>query len=194
MASGTGQTRDAVETRQRILDAAAACFSHAIFERVTVRDIAGVAKVDAALINRYFASKRMLFAEVAEGAIQLGEALPQTLDTLGDLLVESVMGDAGSNTGGFHPLRFLILGLASSATSASVTVQFQTEFVEALASRLMGRDADLRATMIASYVIGLATMRHFVVSPVLANATQKQLAALVGEAIQRCVRTPGEES
>ncbi len=41
-----------------------------------------------------------------------------------------------------------------------ISERFHAEFVTPLARLLRGRDADVRAAAIASYVIGLATMKH----------------------------------
>jgi hypothetical protein len=68
-----------------------------------------------------------------------------------------------------------------------VSARFHAEFVQPLAKLLRGRDAELRAGLIASYVIGLATMKHALGSPALGPAAQRRTIALVGAAIQACV-------
>ncbi|MDM0004992.1 TetR family transcriptional regulator [Variovorax sp. J22G73] len=186
-------SRNATETRGRILEAARACFSRRSYENVGVREIGRAAGVDAALVNRYFGNKEMLFAEVVQGAFRVEEHLPESLDTLGEFLVKGVMAegsanDEGSTDDGFNALRLLILAAASPETAATVSAQFHAEFVAPLAKKLRGRDAELRAALIGSYVIGLATMRHLLDSPTLADASQRKLAALAGEAIQACVQ------
>ena len=54
-------TRDAQATRERLIGAARNAFSQHGFERTTVREIAGEAGVNPALINRYFGGKEQLF-------------------------------------------------------------------------------------------------------------------------------------
>lgn len=186
--TNTPPSRNATDTRARILDAARICFSQRSYENVGVREISRSAGVDAALVNRYFGNKEKLFAEVVSGAFHVEEHLPESLDSLGTFLVKGVMGDGGPEDEGFNPLRLLILAAASPDTAAIVGAQFHAEFVAPLAKRLGGRDAELRAGLIASYVIGLATMRHLLGSPVLASASQRKLAGLAGAAIQECVR------
>src|SRR5690606_7058311 len=56
--------RNAVATRQAILEAAKRRFSSQPYEQVGVREVAADAGVDASLVNRYFGSKEKLFAEV----------------------------------------------------------------------------------------------------------------------------------
>lgn len=180
--------RSASETRGRILGAARECFSRRSYENVGVREISRMAGVDAALVNRYFGNKESLFAEVVQGAFHVEEHLPESLDTLGAFLVKGVMGDGEPEDEGFNPLRLLILAAASPETAATVSAQFQAEFVTPLAKRLGGRDAELRAALVASYVIGLATMRHLLDSPTLASASQRKIIALAGDAIQACAQ------
>jgi AcrR family transcriptional regulator len=182
-------SRNAIDTRARILDAARISFSERSYENVGVREISRSAGVDAALVNRYFGNKEKLFAEVVLGAFDVEEHLPDSLDSLGAFLVKGVMGDGEPEDEGFNPLRLLILAAASPETAPVVSAQFHAEFVVPLAGRLGGRDSEMRAALIASYVIGLATMRHLLGSPVLASASQRKLAGLAAAAIQKCVES-----
>ncbi len=74
--------RNSEKTRDRILKAAISLFSHASYDKVRSRDIAQLAGVDVALINRYFGSKKELFIAVLEFFAHSGpklnsEDLPQ---------------------------------------------------------------------------------------------------------------------
>lgn len=144
--------------------------------------------MDAALVSRYFGGKEGLFAQVVEDAFHIDEHLPESLDKLGQFLVAEVMADSEA-AGEFNPLRLLLLGATSPETADSVSARFHAEFVQPLARKLKGRDAGLRAALIGSYVIGLATMRHMLESPMLVNASSRKVAAFVAVAIQACVGT-----
>ena len=180
--------RNAGDTRVRILDAARTRFSRDAYENVGTRDIAADAGVDAALVNRYFGGKEKLFAEVIAGAFCVGQHLPPSLDTLGDHLVRLVMdGKDKPAAGDFDPLRLLLRAAGSPTTGPLVSACFHAEFVQPLGKLLRGRDAELRAALIASYVIGLATMKHGLGSPALGPGAQRRAVALAGAAIQACV-------
>ncbi len=60
------RARNASATRQAIVDAAARQFQAEGYDRAGVRAIAAEAGIDAALICRYFGSKKQLFAAVLE--------------------------------------------------------------------------------------------------------------------------------
>ncbi|WP_397452355.1 TetR family transcriptional regulator [Pseudomonas sp. NA-150] len=189
----TVRARNASQTRLRILSAARRCFSCKSYENVGIREIAAEAGVDAALVSRYFGGKEQLFAEIIQGAFNVEEHLPTDLNGIGAFLVEQVLNDEPTpEDDGFNPLSLLLLAAASPETSTVVSNRFQKEFVQPLAQTLGGRNANVRAALIGSYVIGLATMRHLLKSPDLAPPLLDESVTLVINAIQSCVAHPPE--
>jgi AcrR family transcriptional regulator len=178
--------RDATQTRERILGAARARFSHHSYENVGTRDIAGDAGVDAALVNRYFGSKEGLFSAAIEGVFELTDHLPAQLTDLGNHLVAHVLDDPGEPDA-FDALNILLHAMSSPTSAPLASARFHAEFVKPLAARLSGRHTETRATLIASYVIGLATMRHRLESPLLAGPGRRRAADIAAAAIQACV-------
>lgn len=182
-------SRNAAQTRERILAAARARFSRHSYENVGTRDIAADAGVDAALVNRYFGGKENLFAEVIENGFRLEDHLPDNLDDLGSYLAMQVLAEGDNDEAeAFDALRVLLRAAGNPAIAAVVSERFHAEFVLPLAKLLRGRDAELRAALIASYVIGLATMRHGLDSPALSGAATRKAANIVAAAIQACVK------
>ncbi|MEP6503401.1 MAG: TetR family transcriptional regulator [Betaproteobacteria bacterium] len=181
--------RNAGDTRARILAAARVRFSVDAYENVGTRDIAADAGVDAALVNRYFGGKEKLFDEALTGAFAIGEHFAGTdMRTFGALITTLVLdGSEERREAKFDALGMLLRASGSPATAARVAARFHAEFVLPLAGLLRGRDAELRAALIASYLMGLATMKHALHSPALGAAVQRKAVALVGAAIQACV-------
>jgi AcrR family transcriptional regulator len=180
--------RNALETRARILAAARVRFAATVYERVGTREIAADAGVDAALVSRYFGSKEKLFDAAIEGVFALGDQLAGPVATLGErmtrLVIDSNPHRAGCDIDG---LGLLLRATGSPATAAMVSARFRADFVQPLAGLLRGRDAELRAGLIASYLVGLATMMYgFGVEPP-GPAAQRRTIAFVGAAIQACV-------
>ena len=98
------------------------------------------------------------------------------------------LAGAAASTSAWADKASLLRATGNPPIAALVAERFHAEFVAPLAKMLRGRDAELRATVIASYVIGLATMRHGLDAAALAGgAGRKKAAATVGEAIQACV-------
>ncbi|MFL6681175.1 MAG: TetR family transcriptional regulator [Burkholderiaceae bacterium] len=182
--------RNAGDTRARILAAARVRFSRDAYENVGTRDIAADAGVDAALVNRYFGSKEKLFDEAIEDAFAIKDHFDALdMSRFGEIITTMVFeGSAERRAAGFDALGILLRSSGSPATHARVSERFHADFVLPLARLLRGRDAELRAALIASHLIGLATMRHALASPLLAaDAARRKTIASVGEAIQGCV-------
>ena len=75
---------DDPSTRDRILEAALACFSELGFEGATTREIARRAGVNLGLINYYFEGKEQLWREAVERAFErLGEGMAGALQEAG---------------------------------------------------------------------------------------------------------------
>jgi AcrR family transcriptional regulator len=181
--------RNAGDTRARILAAARVRFSVDAYENVGTRDIAADAGVDAALVNRYFGGKEKLFDEAIQDAFAIKDHFDGLdMSLFGEVITTLVMdGSEERRESRFDALGMLLRASGSPATQERVSARFHAEFVEPLARLLHGRDADLRAALIASYLIGLATMKHALGSPLLGAAAQRKAVATVGAAIQACV-------
>ncbi len=181
--------RNAADTRARILAAARVRFALDAYENVGTRDVAADAGVDAALVNRYFGSKERLFDEAITDAFAIKDHFADLdMSTFGALIASRVFeGSAERREARFDALGMLLRASGSPATSARVAARFQDDFVLPLARLLRGRDAPLRAALIASYLLGLATMRHALGSPLLADDARRQAVERVGAAIQACV-------
>lgn len=179
--------RSAAHTRERILHAARRHFSQHSYDRVGTRDIAAEAGVDAALVNRYFGGKERLFAEVITGGFRLEEQLPAQLSELGAHLVERVLREPSPASEEWNPLLVLLRAVGNPAIASLVSVRFHSEFIGPLAKLLRGRDAEARAALIASYLIGLASVRHGLQSNSLAGTARRKAAQLAAAAIQACV-------
>jgi AcrR family transcriptional regulator len=137
-------------TAQRILEAARAEFGEHGFEAATIRRIARRANVDPSLVMQHYGSKAALFAL----AIQLGEADPGKVEThLRDVL-DVRLAELPPET------KALVRSMLTAPEAADSMSAFLNERVANL-SRAMGDDADLRAALIVSSILGLTIARHF---------------------------------
>jgi AcrR family transcriptional regulator len=182
-------SRNAGDTRARILAAARVRFSIDAYENVGTRDIAADAGVDAALVNRYFGGKEKLFDEAIVDAFAIKDHFDGLdMSLFGEIITTLVMdGSEERREQKFDALAILLRASGSPATQERVSARFHAEFVLPLARLLRGRDTELRAALIASYLIGLATMKHALASPLLGAPARRKAIATVGAAIQGCV-------
>jgi AcrR family transcriptional regulator len=175
-------------TSRSILLAARRVFAERGFERATVRAIAREAGVDPALVLHYHGSKQRLFVTAIELPFEPETVLPALLapgpDGVGERLVRFLLatfeGEAGAVMLG------ILRSAASDATAAEALRQIVGERIIGTVSReLAADDAELRATLVGSQVIGLAFARYVVRIEPLASATHDAVVAAVAPTLDR---------
>ncbi len=190
----TGRRPGDSGAREAILREARASFGSAGFSGTTIRGVARAAGVDPALVHHYFGSKDELFAASLElpfdPTVVVPALLAEGMDGLGERVVRTFLGiwDA---TPGQGPL----LALLRSAVSDEVAAQSLRDFishviVRPLASAVGSDEAELRASLAASQVLGLAIARYVVRLEPLASAGPDELAPLLGQTLDRYLRPP----
>jgi AcrR family transcriptional regulator len=189
----TGRRPGAGGTRERILAAARSHFAEAGFDSATIRGIAGEAGVDPALVLHYFESKEGVFRAAVNMPLEPGEFLPRLLepglDGLGERLVLFFVTTWDSPTG--SPLLGLIRSVVTNETAAALLRDFVSrEILGRLAEGLELERPELRASLAASQLIGLAMLRYVVKVEPLASAAPADLAAWLGPTLQRYFTDP----
>ena len=187
--SRTGRRPGVSDTRERILAGARAGFGEAGFDGTTIRGIAARAGVDPALVHHYFGSKQQLFMAAMELPVDLDTAVPALLagppGELGHRIVRFVL-----ELWGAPQTRPLMLGVVRSAASDPVAAGLLRRTLAegpfaAIAQATDRPDADLRATLVGSQLVGLAMARYVIGAEPLASAPDEVIARAVGPTIQR---------
>jgi AcrR family transcriptional regulator len=181
-----GPRRDGVRAREAILEAARRQFATQGFEGATMRGIAREAGVDAALVSYYFGSKSELFIQSLRLPVNPAEAIDTLLaegtDDLGTRLLTRFLQVWDSPVTG-EPLISL---LRSASSQPELMRQFvERQIVPRFAGALAGPDAELRATAVATQVVGLAFSRYVLRVEPLASAEPEEIVALIGPTLQR---------
>jgi AcrR family transcriptional regulator len=184
-----GRARNAAATRQAILDAARSCFAQDAYEQVGVREIAGRAGVDPALVNRYFGSKEGLFAEAIGKKFDLSNIFAGDRATLGERLTRYVLKKKPPGAE-YDPLLAMLRSSSSDVCGGMFRNALLDGFVRPLAARIDGPDALQRAELIGSTLLGLLVYRS-VIGLDTANADDGEpLIASVAATIQGLVDGP----
>ncbi|MBP2183262.1 TetR/AcrR family transcriptional regulator [Amycolatopsis magusensis] len=168
--------RDRAATRARLLDAARLRFARDGFDGTSVRDVAGDAAVDPALVFRYFGSKKKLFDEataVPEPAAELfggpREELPARL--LGSIAFQDWPSHAGE-----HPLIAMLRSSGHAETRERLREEVCETYVRALAELTGGGpDGDLRAELFSAWMLGIGVLRSVIGTPAITGATPEDL-------------------
>jgi AcrR family transcriptional regulator len=189
----TGRRPGAGGTREKIVAAARSHFAEAGYEGATIRAIAGGAGVDPALVLHYFGSKEGVFLAAVEFPIDPAAVIPPLLapglDGLGARLVGFFLETWDSPSG--SPLLGLIRSVVSSERAAEVLRDFVTrEVLGRLAEALELDRPQLRASLAASQLIGLAMLRYVVKLEPLASAPTEEVAVWLGPTLQRYLTDP----
>ena len=175
--------RDATATKAAILEAARSLFGQDSYERVGVRDIARRAGINVALVNRYFGSKEQLFAEVVAERFDIAPYLPADRAQLGTLLARSVLFGK-SDRHRLDSVTALLVSIPNEHAQSHLRQQLREHFIAPLARWLGGPHAELRASLIASELLGLVMLRDVALVDTLADADLETLTAVTAQSIQ----------
>ncbi len=185
----TGRRPGRSDTRDRILAAARTGFGEMGFDGTTIRGVAAAAGVDPALVHHYFGTKQRLFVAAMELPVDLDAVVPGLLagppDELGYRIARFVLELWGAP--GTRPLMLgVVRSAASDPVAAGLLRGILAEGPFAAIARATDRpDADLRATLVGSQIVGLAMARYVVGAEPLASAPDEVVARAVGPTIQR---------
>jgi AcrR family transcriptional regulator len=180
------------DTRGQIITAARQAFAAKGFAGVSMRAIAADAGVDAALIHHYFDSKQQLFL----ATVALPTDLLQRLELvaagdrkdLGERLVRTVLGVWDSE---LQPS--LVAAIRTALTDPALTRSIVEFFTLEAIGHVLRRDdippeeANRRAGLVASQVLGLLIGRYVLRLPVLVDRQSNDLVAEIGPTVQRYV-------
>ena len=180
------------DTRGQIVTAARHAFAAKGFAGASMRGIAAEAGVDAALIHHYFESKQQLFLATIAMPLGLPGLLEQVAagdrNDLGERLVRTVLGVWDSE---LQPslVAAIRTALTDSALTRSVGEFFTLEVIGQVLRRddLSPDEANRRAGLVASQVLGLVIGRYVLQLPVLVDRETADLVAEIGPTVQRYV-------
>lgn len=151
-------TRNAAATRDRLLACARQRFVQESYDAVGLREIAGAAGVDVALIGRYFGSKEQLFRAALAHDDNRWEELAQA-DDLPDYLAGMVVTDDTKDAEHIERLLIMLRSAASPTASSIVRSTFENEVLGPFADVLSGPQAQGRAAMALAVLMGTTIMR-----------------------------------
>jgi AcrR family transcriptional regulator len=171
-------------TAQRILDAARAEFGEHGFEAATIRRIAQRANVDPSLVMQHYGSKAALFAI----AIQLGEPGPSEIGAHLHEVLDVRLAALPPQT------KALVRSMLTAPEATDSMRAFLNERVANLSRAMGGDDADLRAALIVSSILGLTIARHFLKLDALTSAPDADIARVARPWVTTGVEPAGQHS
>lgn len=179
------RARDAAATKAHILTAARDAFTGEGYDAVGVRDIAAAAGVDPALVIRYFGSKESLFAAAVLATFGAGEYFAADRADLGASLARALATKKAQE--GFDPMLAIIRSSLSPTTSGMIREVIDEQIVVPLAARLGGPDAEVRAALLMTQVLGLFMGRLVLQSHALVATDAETLVRLLQPVLQHYI-------
>jgi AcrR family transcriptional regulator len=182
-----GANRD--DTKARILEAATAEFGERGYEAASIRSIARRAHVDPSLVHHYFDDKSALVAEVVAVPLRpdriVQGALDGPIEELGARLLHAVLA-AWENPSVRPAAKAAMRSAIGQGPVARMLREFlRREIMLRLATRLGGADdAELRAELAASQVVGIIMVRYILEFEPIASASEDELVARVAPVVQ----------
>ncbi len=180
--------KDAADARAAILSAAGTEFLAHGYDGASLRGIARRAGVDPALVHHYFDDKAALFAESLETPVRPQElvrlALTGPREQVGATIVRAVL-EAIDAPATRDRIRQLVRTALGHDFAARMLRQFLVrEVLGRIAAALDAPDAELRATLAASQVVGLMVVRAGLRAEPLASASVDEIVRRVGPVVQ----------
>jgi AcrR family transcriptional regulator len=176
-------------SRAAILAAARDRFAADGYERATIRAIAADARIDPAMVMRYFGSKEKLFAAAAEFDLRLPDLAAVPREQIGEVLVRHFV-ERWDGDGTLTAL------LRVGVTHESAAERMREIFASQLVTLLTGwtRDeaaARVRAGLVASQILGLALCRYVLSLPPVAALSPDEVVGWLAPTVQRYLTAPG---
>ncbi|MFD7973267.1 TetR/AcrR family transcriptional regulator [Streptomyces clavifer] len=196
-AEGAGQRRNSAATRAALLRAAHGRFIRLGYERTTLRDVAGDAGVNIALVKRYFGSKEGLFkAALAANPRFLdpdGHG-PSGVAGLADALASQFSADAWPEFGE-HPVLMLLRTPDEGDLGDLRRAALQDFARHVLASvdplpDVGTTERELRSQLVVALGVGMAVLRSTVAVQPLGDAGPRELAPLLRLALRALLEEP----
>jgi AcrR family transcriptional regulator len=185
----TGRRAGESGTEAAILDAARRSFAEYGYDRATIRGIAASAGVDPALVHHFYGTKEKLFVAATRFPRVPSEVLKEIFESsderLGEDLVRTLLRILED-----PEARAPVIGLLRSAMTNEGAARMLREFITDAILTLVTRraepdDAALRASLVASQIVGLGLTRFVLEIEPIASASVDDLAVAIGPTIQR---------
>jgi AcrR family transcriptional regulator len=176
-------------TREAIAAAARRQFAQLGYDRTTIRSVAAEAQVDPALVLHYFESKQQLFLAAVDLPFEVDDLVEQIRSGPRTKVGERVVGFALGvlrTSEGLARWTGMVRAAASDPDAAAVLRDVLTRRIfEPLAEALGSDDAQLRANLASSQMVGLVMARYVIAIEPLASTDDETIAAALAPTIQR---------
>jgi AcrR family transcriptional regulator len=188
----TGRRPGATTTRALIEDAARKQFAERGYDRTSIRSIAKQAGVDPALVAHFFGTKWELFLTVVKLPLDPPAVIEAVVtgdqDLVGRRLAAAVV-EILDDECRRRPMLSMIRAATSEPAAAVLVREFLTRNVlQPIAERLGADEAEYRAGLVMSQIVGFAMAGYVVALEPLANRPNDRVIADLAVTFQHYLR------
>lgn len=188
-------SRDARRRRSEaaILASAKHLFSETGFERTTIRGVASGAGVDPALVMQYFGSKQDLFAEAARWSSEHETVMSAPREQVHTAALSDVLHrfEGEEREAAVALLRNC---LTHPEAARIMRDEVMCDRAASVARTIGGDEAELRAGLFASCLIGLSMARYLLEIPAVVAASPEDVVRLMEPVLLALVDPPAAGS
>ena len=177
-------------TRDAILAAARERFAEHGYDRVRMRDVAADAGVDVALVTYHFGSKDGLFGAALEMPEPMAALMADVLehggiDDFGERFLGRVLEVWDDEVAGGALVALVRSAMSHPPATVRLREFVQAELLARIAERLDVPDAEQRAALFGSQLIGILLYRHVLHVEPVASMSREELVERAAPALQR---------
>jgi AcrR family transcriptional regulator len=170
-------------TRDRILEAARVIFGRDGYDHATIRSIAAEAKINPAMVMRYYGDKESLFAAATVRALDLADFSRTPKSRLGEALVRELLTSWEDPKIG-PAQRALYIKAASDETARAQWMQHRERYAARL-KRFISEPVDNQVyALLGSQLQGLVVARYILQLPELVAMPSETIIREVGRVVQ----------
>jgi AcrR family transcriptional regulator len=190
----TGRRPGESGTREAIRAAAGHQFAERGYDRTSLRSVAAEAGVDQRLVVHFFRSKQRLFVDVVELPFDPAAVVPAMLggdrEKVGERVANFLLAVL-ENPEGRQRMTGLIRAAATEPEAARMVRELMTREVFTRIVEALGvDDADIRAGLVSSQVVGLLMARYVLEVEPIASMPATAVAAAMAPNLQRYLVEP----
>ena len=179
-----------------VLNAARAAFASRGYAVTTVKSVAAAAGVAPAVVKSLYANKERLFTAAMRLPFDPADAEPELLapglEGMGERLVRLTLALVSDDAVRRDLVRVLRSDAAAGAATDGSSVDQLRAMTEFMSASVLDRvvaalgvpDARLRGSVVSSYLMGIVMSRYVVKMEPLASASDDDIVAMVGPAVQ----------
>ena len=179
-----------------VLNAARAAFASRGYAVTTVKSVAAAAGVAPAVVKSLYANKERLFTAAMRLPFDPADAVPELLapglEGMGERLVRLTLALVSDDAVRRDLVRVLRSDAAAGAATDGSSVDQLRAMTEFMSASVLDRvvaalgvpDARLRGSVVSSYLMGIVMSRCVVKMEPLASASDDDIVAMVGPAVQ----------